>query len=170
MSVSLKRTMLAFGLLLLCLSAAVTGYEPGPSFKFEVRVKTLRKRMLLKSIQGRSGKPYAKPKASSSQRHHLHQQHRWDLRVQANGKNDEKNQHDVVFKYCDIDLIESNLVEDDIDLAKYPMTHGHYCWHWFLFQGEPGGHLHPLLGWHALQTQRSLLCRRQQVGFFSRWF
>ena len=105
MSVSLKRTMLAFGLLLLCLSAAVTGYEPGPSYKFEVRVKTLRKRMLLKSIQGRSGKPYAKPKASSSQRHHLHQQHRWDLRVQANGKNDEKNQHDVVFKHCDIDLI-----------------------------------------------------------------
>ena len=80
--------------------------------------------MLLKSIQGRSGKPYAKPKASSSQRHHLHQQHRWDLRVQANGKNDEKNQHDVVFKHCDIDLIESNLVEDDIDLAKYPIL-----WH-----------------------------------------
>ena len=80
--------------------------------------------MLLKSIQGRSGKPYAKPKASSSQRHHLHQQHRWDLRVQANGKNDEKNRHDVVFKHCDIDLIESNLVEDDIDLAKYPIL-----WH-----------------------------------------
>ena len=80
--------------------------------------------MLLKSIQGRSGKPYAKPKASSSQRHHLHQQHRWDLRVQANGKNDEKNQHDVVFKHCDIDLIESNFVEDDIDLAKYPIL-----WH-----------------------------------------
>ena len=86
MSVSLKGTMLAFGLLLLCLSAAVTGYEHQVPFKFEVRPKTQQVAEMYLLGQRHEDVRSATAKASSNQRHYLHQQHPWGLRVQTNGK------------------------------------------------------------------------------------
>ena len=103
--------MLVFGVLVLCLSAAVTGYEHQVPFKFEVSPKTQQVAEMYLLGQRHEDVRSATAKASSNQRHYLHQQHPWGLRVQTNGKYTDEDNIDwncawCYQDHCGIDYIE----------------------------------------------------------------
>ena len=96
------RTMAVFGVLLLCLSPAVSGLKHAFHFVviFSSWFETFKIKRVAFCFEGlrHDDVRSANAKASPNQRHPLHQQHPWGLRVQADGKLDHRNHRNNKFK------------------------------------------------------------------------